>query len=290
MKKSEVSFGARVVTFLERVPLLVAALVCVIIAVADLAGVSSWSPVLDRTPTITMLAIGLMSMYLLIERQTIIRRSAEQTRALSNKIRDLNEKLANATSFFEALDGERFSEIKFVYGMREYAAAISTDEIAIGSDRTFELWADSLRESSRFLAFNYVDSAQVWATKGWALEIANSLQLSQLKKGCLIRRVFILDDEVEREALKEVMKAQSELGIDVRWAFASELKGVSSIQSAIKEIGTWDFVAIDNDLVFSVDLNRARRMTGARLKKSQKLHDEAERCFLEAYGMGITPE
>lgn len=282
------TLGNRAVTILERIPLLVAAIVCIAIAAIDLAGFTSWSPITDRIPTLTLLAVGLVSAYLLIERQTIIRKVSSQTNKISNDVRKLSEQVSTSTSFFDALNGDRFSEVKFIYGMREYGSVISATSVTTGSERTFELWTDSLREARKFFAFNYVSSAQVWATKGWALEIANSLQLSRLKHGCIIRRVFIVDDDVELDALKDVMAAQLELGIDVRWVKISDLKKTPTITTAVKEIGSWDFVAIDNELVFSVDLDRGRKMQGATLQKSPSLNALAERCFMEAYGMGQT--
>jgi hypothetical protein len=163
---------------------------------------------------------------------------------------------------------------------------VTKNEIRAGRDQVFDLWTESLREATTFLAFNYVSADEVWGTKGWAFKVAHAAQLARLHLGCTIKRVFVIDNPTEYAKIKDLMHVQETAGIEVKWIMKSEISNKRILEQYMREVGTWDFVVIDQDLLFRVDIDDNKQMTGCSLVRNRDLHEKALHVFREALQLG----
>ena len=263
------------------------------IAVLDFLGFLHQTFLEDRIGAMTLLIIGIVAGYLVLERRASLERLNESVRQLNNsfhqfasKVEPLEKAASRMTLLFEGFEGERFSELRLLYGLRSYNSQVTRNEIRVGRDQVFDLWTESLREATTFLAFNYVSADEVWGTKGWAFKVAHAAQISRLHLGATIKRVFIIDSPDEYAKIKDLMHLQKEAGVEVKWILKTEISGKPILDQYIRELGTWDFVAIDQDLLFRVEIDGQRQMTGCTLVRNRDLHQKALHVFREALQSG----
>ncbi len=278
---------------IEQMGLAITALGSISIGLLDTFGILGGTGLASKTGALTLIVSGLIAGYLVFERNVTLDRLSESLRELGTSLDDLShrvaplEKMASQIAIFvQGFQGDRFSELKLLYGLRSYNSNVSENEIRAGQDRTFDLWAESLHDATSFYAFNHVSPDEVWGTKGWAFNVAQSAQLARLQLGCSIKGVFVIDDANEYHRLKDLMTAQAIAGMEVKWALKSDLSKLPLIAQYTRELGTWDFVVIDNDLLFRVLLDDSRHMTSCCLTRSRGLHDKALHLFREALSAG----
>jgi hypothetical protein len=263
------------------------------IAVLDFLGFLHQTFLEDRIGAMTLLIIGIVAGYLVLERRASLERLNESVRELNNsfhqfasKVEPLEKAASRMTLLFEGFEGERFSELRLLYGLRSYNSQVTKNEIRAGRDQVFDLWTESLREATTFLAFNYVSADEVWGTKGWAFKVAHAAQIARLHLGATIKRVFIIDSPDEYAKIKDLMHLQKEAGVEVKWILKTEISNKPILDQYIRELGTWDFVAIDQDLLFRVEIDGQRQMTGCTLVRNRDLHQKALHVFREALQSG----
>ena len=278
--------GAGLVAFLEQAALVVVALASIAVGILHFTGILDHTRFADRLGSMTLVVLGLMAGYLVLERNGELRRHRSAIGEVSERVKVLQDAASQAASFFAGFTGDRFSELKLIYGMRSYSSRISNNEIRADREEVFSMWTDMLREASSFLAFNYVTSDEVWGTEGFAFNVAHALQIARIKLGCSIKRIFVIDTLDEYTKLRALMHAQSEAGIDVKWILKSELTNRPIVLEYLSDLGTWDFVSVDNEMLFCVDLDERRRMKGCWVSRSRERHRKAMHVFLEAHRSG----
>jgi hypothetical protein len=266
------------------------------IGIADFSGILGHTFLEPRIAAMGLVVNGLIAGYLVVERRSSFARMQESAQELNEAIRSIGSRLvsldqyaAQVGALFEGIAGDRFAELALLYGLRNYKVIVRKNEICGTADQTFELWADSLREANSFLAFNYVSPDEVWGTKGWAFNMAHTLQAARLQLGCTIKRVFVIDTKAEYQLIKPLMDAQVSSGITVKWTWKSEVQKNPTLQRYLKDIGTWDFVCVDNDLVYKVELDDKRHMRGCSLVRSREMSQKAMHVFRESIGAGHDP-
>lgn len=74
-------------------------------------------------------------------------------------------------------------------------------------------------------------------------------------------RVFIYNDKVDKNALKNVLKSQSEIGITVRLLEDKHFKELSATHNFIEQIGCADFAVIDDNYLFLAHSDNTKRKT-----------------------------
>lgn len=268
----------------------VVASISILIGVLHSFGVLESEFLHERLPSITLAVVGLMAAYMIVERRGWVERLdltlkelALSDERISQRLDSIDEAAVKVVAGLDGLSGDRFAELKLVYGLRSYSTVLSRNEIKGTADQVFDLWADSLREASTFWAFNYVNPDEVWATKGWAFNVAHALQVARVRLGCVIKRVFIIDSIDEHDTLEELMSRQSDSGIEVKWVLKAELAKEPLIGQYVRDVGTWDFVVIDSELLFRVQLDELRRIKGCSLLRDRELCRKASYAFNEAF-------
>jgi hypothetical protein len=285
------------IDYIEQVGLALIAIASVLIAALHFTGFLDTTFLGDRLGSMTLLVGGLIAGYLVVERRGSLERLHESDLELSTSLRDVGNKLrsleriaSRASVIFEGFGGDQFAELRLLYGLRGYNSNISTNEIRVGVAQTFDLWADALRDATSFLAFNYVSPDEVWGTRGWAFNMAHALQLARMHVGCSIKRVFVIDNTDEYYRLSNLMTAQQAAGMEIKWILKSEISNSTMILEYLKEIGTWDFIAIDTDLLLRVELDENRHMRGSSLTRNREIHRKAAHVFNEGIQMGRNPK
>jgi hypothetical protein len=283
----------------EQGGLALVAIASITIGLLDFLGFLDGTFLEERIGAMNLIIIGILAGYIIVERLGALQRLAESIRELNatsqklpNRLAPLEQAASRISAIFEGLSSDRFSELKLLYGVRGYNNAVTKDQINAGKDQVFELWTDSLREATSFCAFNYVSPDEVWGTKGWAFNIAHSMQVARLQLGCTIKRVFVLDDAAEYNRMKELMVTQATAGMEVKWILRSEMTKEPLTVQYLQSLGTWDFVVVDNDLLFRVNIDDQRRMQSCSLARDRDLFQKAQHVFREALHMGhdhLTP-
>ena len=277
-------------SYLEQGGLALVAIGSIAIGVLDFGGFLEGTVLRTHIASMTLVIIGLMAAYLVLERRGSIERLSDSLREVMSKLSTIDKATSRVMAVFEGLAGDRFAELKLIYGLRGYNARVAQNEVRGDRSQVFDLWVESLREATSFLAFNYVSPDEVWGTKGFAFDLAHAMQISRLRLGCIIKRVFVIDGLDEYKLVKDLMILQRDSGIEVKWILKSDILHNSLISQYIKELGTWDFVVIDTDWLFCVEIDDARKMTGCSLKRSRDLHQKGLHVFREALQSGHNPQ
>lgn len=270
-------------------------LACVAVAAADFIGILGEFE--TRIPTLTLLLLGTVAAYLVVERRSRLARfdenletkTAELQRAL-DVIRDgfaeIDARSTHIDAFFgAAVSNDRFSNLKLIYGSRAFASVIKGLSISVGREYIFQLWQDCISTADTVAAFNYVKAEEVWTT-GWSFTIAQGVQAGRIASGATIRRVFVVDSQSEAAALVPLMEQQTAIGVDVRWILRSAIECRPFLMRYLDELGTWDLIALDEDLVFRVALDDDRSMNGCSLTRDSSLNSKVKHLFNEAYQFG----
>jgi hypothetical protein len=81
------------------------------------------------------------------------------------------------------------------------------------------------------------------------------------------------------------MSEQAKIGIAVKWVLKTDLEREPLVREYVVAIGSWDFVVIDNDLIFRVEMDEHRRIKGCSLLRDRDLSRKATHTFNEALHM-----
>ncbi len=260
--------------FLESAFAILIATASIAIAVAGFFG---WlGPLEEQLPLITILLLGLLMGYIVIERFSRLDKLASQAENLSKN-------LSVISSFFEHLrSGDEFDRLLFYYGAKSNRELVNSNVIRGGVDDIFDLWRDALSISTSFLAHNRVRPDEVWATS-WSFQIAQALQGAHVASGNSIRRLFIVDTLKELEMISELMERQISIDIDVRYILIEDYNNVVNSAKLFNQVGTDDFVVVDSGIVFRVFMDQDRSMTGCDLVRDASIAHAAKRAMNDAW-------
>lgn len=273
---------------------LVIAAISIGISAADFAGVAgSFS---RRIPTITILLLGLLSSYLVFERQSDLRELRRKLAVVHDhardslvELRELRSSIRQVDSFFgAAASKEAFDQLKLIYAARELGSVLAPNSITLGREYIFSLWLDCLHNARSFLAFNYVRADEVWRD-GWFEEVSLAAQQAAAVGGTVIRRVFVIDSDVEKSILMPLMAKQSEAKLDVRWAYADDITSRPLAADYLDSLGTWDLIALDDNLTMRVFLDETRSMGSCSVTRDADLNAKVKYLFGVAYSLGHPP-
>lgn len=273
---------------LEGVVLGILATLSILIGALDFSGLLDRTEFSSHIPAMTLILVGLIALHSIAERRGSLQYLRNELQTLSVEVAALSGVSNQMASFAAGFQGDRFSELKLIYGVRGYASHISESDVTAERGQVFNLWSDVLREANSFLAFNYVSPDEVWGTRGWANNVAHALQASRIELGCTIRRIFVVDSEAELNRMRSLMKLQEEVGIETKWILKVDVQHQPVLSRLISEIGTWDFVLVDGELLYRVFLDANRLMSGCSVSKSRDLQKKALHVFSEAFAMGRT--
>jgi hypothetical protein len=106
---------------------------------------------------------------------------------------------------------------------------------------------------------NYLATHYTPYEEGWARGFSDKgmvLHKSKIDEGVQINRVFIVANEREYDGLKNVIRFQKEIGVNVRYIEISRVRKISILHKNIRKLGTYDFAVLDGTHVFMVFLDR----------------------------------
>jgi hypothetical protein len=263
----------------EQVVILIAAVFSVTISLADFFGLLDSMPWLaERIPSLTLLMLGVITGYLILERQRI------------QGVLDLEHRYSQINAFFNAFrENDHFSEVALIYSLRPYGKLVNERMVEVDRNHVLNFWRDCVRGCKHWFAVDYSKQEESWSS-GWGDVSAQGIQQERIHAGAVIRRVFIVDNESQYERLKPVMKTQESIGIEVRWLTKDELLKNEFVSDHIKVLGTLDVAIIDDTWIYRGFVDQARRLTHASGTKERELTDIAKFVFREAFRKGKIPD
>lgn len=270
---------------LEILSLIIVSILSIIIGILDMFGLFDNTFLKEKIISIILVLCGIIAGNLFIERRGILKSIRTSLDTFNNMV-DIKGVLEKNLAFFEGFKGNRFSELKLIYGLRKYSNTITENKIFCSKDQVFTMWSDVLMEANSFYAFNYSSPTEVWGTKGWAFNIAQALQNARIKQGCIIKRIFIVDTVQELEKLRGLLQIQKDSNIEVRWILKENLTNDKLFTDYLKEIGSSDFIAVDNDLTYVIFIDEERSIDGSLLVQSREINNKAMFVFNEAFHSG----
>jgi len=127
------------------------------------------------------------------------------------------------------------------------------------------VWRDLLWDVNRsYYATNYINSDEIydqsWADAALAIQKAKSFG-----EHVDIKKIFIVDDNVELEGLKATFKNQLDAGINVRYIMKSAIDKSVTLRTKSNEIRSIDFGIFDDKSVFLWKLKN-RSFVGGEVK------------------------
>jgi hypothetical protein len=258
---------------LENALFITTAILSIGISVADFLGLLDSLPFLsERIPALTLLMVGILTSCLVL---------------FSQRILNLQKNSSQMNMLFKVFkDDDHFSEIVLLYSFRMYSKLISDNKILVGRDHALKFWRDCLGGSKQWYALDYTpnkDSRESY----WGNAMSEGIQLERIKTGSVIRRVFVIDTDIQLEFLRGVMKNQKDNNIEVRWVYKCDLLRNSDVANYIADLHTLDFAIVDNSWVYkgSGDLSNGPNAYVAAVKDNDMLY-KAKRIFNEAFIMG----
>lgn len=268
------------------------AVYCIAVAIGDFVGV--WGSLSQKIPALTLLLLSVVSLYLVIERQASIKEMKESLTNLDGRInqglQSISEQnsrimgsINNVNVFFAAAQTQdRFAQLRLLYAAREMAKFASDQVITLAREHIFPAWLDCLTTATTFDAFNYVRADEVWRS-GYFEEVSHIAQVGRLAQGAKVRRIFVVDDEEERQYLEPLMQHQADAGIEVRWVLAAEVRKLPFMNDHLRALGTEDLIVIDDELVFRVFLDANRSMQSCSITQNRHLAGIVTQVFAAGY-------
>jgi hypothetical protein len=180
---------------------------------------------------------------------------------------DLKAKLLKHSEQLERLNemwlgflkpGDTVSELAYEYGFKQ-ATNIANDQIHVSSDQVWTFWRTCLlKTKTRWVVISYVDP-DTWWNLG-TVKPTLVTQEERIKWGCHIERIFCIDAENEIENLKDTIKEQSKIGIEVGVITKKKLLENKLIAQYIHDIGTLDIALVDDKYVYRTHIDKNRKI------------------------------
>jgi len=261
------------------------AILSVVISIVDFLGIVDWFN--SAIPSISLLMLGTIAGYLILERRNALSK-------IESKLVDLERRYLRIDSFFSVIqNGDRFSEIALVYGLRDLSTAVSYNRIDVGRNNILEFWKDCISGCGQWFSLSYSNEGITWDT-GWGDTISDAIQLERIRLGSTIRRIFLLENDNEYLLLLEKMKKQESIGIDVKWVTKQELMKNPLVKEYFSYFDTWSLVIVDDSWVFTGKTDKNKDVIGHSairdhdvLKKAKYVFEQAQ---IKAKNLEQTPE
>lgn len=262
---------------IEQAILWITASISVVVSLIDFLGLLDKFS--ERIPTLNLLLLGMVSIYLVLERRNRLLK-------IEKNIASFERKYSQTDLFFNSLLSEdHFSELLLVYGIKPFSKVVKENKILINKENIFNFWRDSILKADRWFAVTYVKQEEVW-DMGWGEKIAHNIQAARIKGGATIKRVFLVENNGEAKNLEKIMEAQKDIGVEVRWIKIDDITQVKTILNYLKAIGTNDFAIVDDSWVSRIYLDKKRNYSGADAIKDNDILIKARFVFNEAFAKG----
>jgi hypothetical protein len=159
---------------------------------------------------------------------------------------------------------------------------------AFTREKTMSVWLDLLwLTSSRYWATNY--TKEVWDSS--LPDLGIQIQIAKARaKQVDMRRVYIIDDLAELNGLRERIEAQLAGGIKVKYVLVTEIKKNKYFNSLLKELDSLDMALIDSRIIFSLELDKQRRIQNSKTIFDEKMCKNHERIFEMIFDEAKAPQ
>jgi hypothetical protein len=183
------------------------------------------------------------------------------------------------------LEIDRFAKIARVYGLAE-----NDNKVVVDSTHALRFWEHCFTGSREWLGVSYTPPDQSWYVP-FAGPRA-SVQKEVIRAGGTIKRVFILENEDERNQLQQVMEDQERMGIEVRWMLKERLLHIlqnpadSDNQEILRAL---DFAVVDDSWVYRNYRDKSGRLDRSEAIKDMEVTEKSRFIFYKAFREGNPP-
>lgn len=161
---------------------------------------------------------------------------------------------------------------------------VGSQRIRVSASKGPELWHRILSNiESSLLATNYALPEESWLRSRYSGESGLALQRGIIQKGAIIRRIFIVDSQEELEKIKNVLKAQRDIGIDVRYMERASIKQLTIASQNVEKLGTLDFAILDDRYLVRVFLDRGRKWKEVEFSRGSDILSLAKRVYKDLW-------
>ncbi|MCK4251416.1 hypothetical protein KAX97_08200 [candidate division WOR-3 bacterium] len=194
-------------------------------------------------------------------------------------IKKMQIQYKSVSTFFDALrNGNRFSELRLLYGFKQ-SAKLFESSIQVDKENATQFWRECItRAETAWRVINYAATEDTWdiVTKK---KIPFHIQEDRIQAKCSIERIFLVDSEKELNEVQRVMKAQKNVGIKVYGILREDLG--RDIVRRLKKLISFDFAVVDENWVYFTRLDKRRRIIGGAATCDKTRLREASYIFKE---------
>jgi hypothetical protein len=215
---------------------------------------------------------------------------------IGNKLDTMTEIVSKLSSQVEMLfnsfvEKGDFGEIALSHILRtnSYGKFLKEKRVIISGRNRIEsianvnkFWQQCLMSCSQWYVVSYI-SLQAWFDR-YGNQLSNAIQAETCQNRKVpIVRIFVVDSENEiknEKFFEEVVQAQKDIGIKVKWITRENLESHDDIKDFVDRIETMDFAIADIPWVITLHLRDNRLADRAVLIEDHNLYHEAREVFL----------
>ena len=162
-----------------------------------------------------------------------------------------------------------------------YAKIFKNGTVVFSKEKAVKIWLDLLWiSSSRYWSTNYIK--EIWDTN--ISELALEIQSAKVHVDKVdMRRVFIIDNDDEFEALKSIMKLHSNAGVKVRYIYHTELEAQQFLWRQLIKLDSFDVSLINSEIVFQVLVDKHREIKFEKVYIDSKMCRELEELYIMVF-------
>lgn len=140
-------------------------------------------------------------------------------------------------TFFNAILSERKSDFK------EFLDNLSNEELIYNQSDFLQFEKDVIKIFTKIdnnqiiLATSRVDYNQWWKKESFGIEYTRANEECIKSKNAIIKRIFIFDDESEKQKNIEILREQQEIGIEIYYVFNDEIREIIKKKRDIIVVG-----------------------------------------------------
>lgn len=210
-----------------------------------------------------------------------------QTLQNSLKLEAIETGIGRTSAFIGAIVSEDpIAELRLKYSFRR-AAILNAHSVHVPKSEVLSFWESCMsRTRSRWIVTTYAAQEETWEL-GWASQSAKRIQADRIATGCKITRIFVVEDEEEKERLQAIGTEQKALGIEIRWILKSSLLKNYEVRAAYDRLGSIDVALVDDAWIYRTELDDRRRIVSATASRSGDLVGDARFALGEAFQASV---
>ncbi|MCC2607137.1 hypothetical protein [Planctobacterium marinum] len=153
-----------------------------------------------------------------------------------------------------------------------------------GKEETVNIWKTMFDGTNTSIdATNYI-SESFWREDTAFNSIQKSAHIDATSRGIAIRRIFIIDDQTNKELLGKLIYEQRQLGVLIRVIKKSQIENSDKYLNLKSQLGgSIDFVLFDTTSTLFVTHNQKKEISGSRLTVKRDPVDASRALFIHLW-------